>query len=278
MHKPYCHLPTITCTDGKIIPGDFSLTTAQREAAFASLGLIRSKNPDTTEATKAAQRLLDAALFLTNLVQNAFVYQTAIIQEISKGYAYFPLLVASKDGADTERRLRLIIGGLPIGANGPFKLPKSKAKNDKIRTLILDHYDGIQRFRLGDAVLPSWCSEDLRNEFLTLPEITRASSRDWAKAMVHYDLAGREEKAALKRLLERLGINPLQRTAKRKRRKSGRVIKKYSDLDMGEVKQTWFEHDKRLLQERLNSTVPTQADQTEAIVDRIQKTMLKMLR
>lgn len=207
---------------------DIDHLLAGREAAHTLFRATRSDNPQ--QAEDAAQCLLELAIYATALVEDAALCHPEAFREASKEYGFFPLLIGSKDGRDTRKKLDRV-DTLPLGANRPFKRLRARARNDDLREWIERTYD---RFQLILQGLPHAYPDGLAlNRIQALTPLNQQSARQWAVVMVKDAL----DRPGGKELPGILGITPSRATQKRASRKLSRIKAQHGGIHVDTKQQ-----------------------------------------
>ncbi len=270
---------------------DFAMPKNAREGAMALIAAIRSGNPQ--EARKAAQHLVETAVFMTHLVEMAWYLRPDLVADASKNYPFHPILLATGAGRDTRQKLNRI-ESLPIGANLPFKRLRGAAKNDALRFWIEGDYEVFRLVRIGLTHLVSPMSPALEQEIKSLPDLSRLHARQWAAAMVRR----KSEGPGGNQFPGLLKINLAGETKKRKQRIEDRVRSKFGGtkvdrkrfgsetqffahsgdaakgLEVDAIQATRIE--KRIVD--AHNLAPTDADQRNSLIDEVEKRIFSMLK
>ena len=256
----------------------------QRKEAVALITAIRSGNH--VEQRKAAHRLLETALYFTQLVEWAWYLERDAIREMSKNYPRFPILLSGR-GHDAQQKLNRI-EALPIAENTPFKRIRGAARCDDIRTWIESAYEVFEHVQSGSLHSVDPISPALVETIQSLPELSKASARLWAATMVKKNLEGRGGDT----FIRAIGIDTSKATQKRRQKKEVILRKRFGGtrvraVERGSVthffagaKELDFKEATRLEQRMRDAHMmnETAADRKEALVDAVEKRLISILK
>jgi hypothetical protein len=270
--------------------GESGMPNAQREEAVALLTAIRSGNH--AEKRKAAHRIVETALYWTQIVEWAWYLEKGPIRETSKNYPRFPILLSGR-GHDAQQKLNRI-EDLPIAANTPFKRIRGAARCDDIRTWIESAYEVFEHVQIGSLHSVGPIAPALVETIQSLPELRKPHARQWAEVMVRHRLEG----PGGEHFLRALGINLSGETKKRERLKNRRMRDKFGgdrlEIIPGDTGPRFIAHSGDVARgKELDSitashfehrikhppvTEPTSADAKNALIDRLEKRIVSILK
>lgn len=210
------------------------LLESSRKAAFE---LFRtSLGPNAKTARSATACLLELSVYSTSLLADASLVRADAVRAASKDYPWFPMLLASGKGRDTQQKLRQI-ESLPIGENWPFKRFQGKARNDNLWRTIESEYGIFEyaiRRRHAIGIDPSYpISDEGLGNILVLPSLSKKTSRKWARVIATRLFTG-PGGAELMRIL---GIKARKETTRKAQRKIGRLRTKFGGTELETDKQ-----------------------------------------
>jgi len=254
-----------------------------------------------TKDSRAAHALVELAVYVTSLVEDAALVNPDAVHKASRHYSFFPILLASQNGRDTKQKLARV-ENLPVGNARPFKRLRGQARNDNLREWIERTYDDFLRIRQGRSVYES--TRKFADEVCEIPELSNHSARKWAEMMARFALEGpggsqwatafnidlsketerrRRRKAATfrkafdvsKQLNNQPGTWTLRRTGTGKY--TGFVVHDKSGQDgsvLDHAEAASFERG----QSEINNITPTDADKVNTLTDVLEKRILSILK
>ena len=264
---------------------DLAMPMAKRNELFAMLKSIRNGTPDDVRI--ATLRLLETAVVAAHFVEMAWYINRKAVSEASKHYAFFPILLASGKGRDASQK-RNRVDALPIGEFRPFKRIQRGARNDDVRSWIEGDFDVFQHIQRGHMHLVDPIEETLVQTIRSLPELSKATARQWAAIMVERKLKGRGGDT----FIHAIGIDTSKATQKRRHKKVAIIRKQFGGTRLRLVKdgvatrffvgksELDFE-EATLLEKRMRDAQllkENTADKLEALVDTVEKRLISILK
>lgn len=263
---------------------------AGKKAAYALSSSSRVWD-DENEVRAGAVRLLELAVLTASLVERFEREHPKVVYDAAKKYPWFPILLSSEGGGDTQQKLELV-KNLPIGENWPFKRFKAGAQNDDLWQRIESAYNQFQGLRFDpNGLFPA---PELKNKVLGLRDLNKETARKWARAFAEYF----DTPFLGKPLRGTLSVNTAKETERKRSRKIERMNEEFGGTELvidqskkearflsrtkdgeGGKELDCFEAGK--LEKRskdARTTKPTEADGVNAHTDEIEKRLLSRLK